>query len=202
MGDFRDSISAKLSRLTGIIGLKSSDKRRIEQMEHKLSVARAGNLDRLQAIKEKIRDLEGQALMKKQELDSARGDSKRIIAGEIERLFRDLDRLQGREKIIAANMDRISIAQVKLEEYSDARESGLSEDDLDEIALDLQVSFDDLNTADKAMKDLSKVIYEPPQAERVDAEARMAEVSGENETTAGLTTETEKRLKELEKDTA
>ena len=202
MGSFRDSMSANLSRLAGILGVKGSDKRRMEQMEHKLSIARAGNQDRLEALKEKIRDLEGQALSKKQELESARGDSKKIIAREIERIFRELDRLHSREKIIAGNLDRISIALVKLEEYADAREVGLSDDDLDDIALDLQEAFDDLNIADKAVNDLDRITYQPPQASRVESEARMAEVSGERETDTGLTAETQKRLKQLEKDTA
>ena len=202
MGSFRDSMSANLSKLAGILGVKGSDKRRMEQMEHKLSIARAGNQDRLEALKEKIRDLEGQALSKKQELESARGDSKKIIAREIERIFRELDRLHSREKIIAGNLDRISIALVKLEEYADAREVGLSDDDLDDIALDLQEAFDDLNIADKAVNDLDRITYQPPQASRVESEARMAEVSGERETDTGLTAETQKRLKQLEKDTA
>lgn len=201
MGNFRDSMSANLSRLAGILGVKGSDKRRMEQIEHRLSIARAGNQDRLQALKEKIRDLEGQALIKKQELESTRGDSKRILAREIERIFRELDRLHSREKIIAGNLDRISLALIKLEEYADAREVGLSDDDLDDIALDLQEAFDDLNIADKAVNDLDRITYQPPQADRVESEARMAEVSGERETDTGLSAETQKRLKQLEKDT-
>ena len=97
MGNFEESISAILSKLARFLGIKPTDKRRIEIMEQKLAAAKAGNVDRLEALKDKIRQFEAQVLHKKKEYESARGDSKRIVGGEIERLFRDLDRLHGQE---------------------------------------------------------------------------------------------------------
>ena len=114
MGSFGDTISAILSRLAQLLGLKPSEKRRLELMEQKLAVAKASNVDRLESLKDKIKRLESQALRKKQELEAARGDSKRIVAGSIEQLFRDLDRLQGQEQIIRSNIERVSVAQDKV----------------------------------------------------------------------------------------
>ncbi len=113
---FSDSVSEILAKLAKMLGLKPSEARRMELMEQKLVSARAANVDRIEVIKQEIRQLETRALKKKKELDEARGDSKRIIAGEIERTFRDLDRLRGRESILTRNIDKLSMALSKLSE--------------------------------------------------------------------------------------
>jgi hypothetical protein len=202
MGSFGDSISAILSRLAQSLGLKPSEGRRLELMEQKLAAAKASNIDRVDALAEKIRLLESQALRKKKELESSRGDSKRIVAGSIEQLFRDLDRLQGQERIIRSNIERLSIAQAKLQELRVAQETGVEEGQLDDIALDLQEVFAGVKTIDREAADLEQVEYEAPKRSRVDIEQRMAEVEGEAVTKTGLSPETEKRLKQLEAEEA
>ncbi len=198
MGSFGEAVSAILSKLAQLLGLKPSDKRRTELMEQKLATAKASNVDRLEALKDKIRQFEAQALRKNKEHEAAKGDSKRIIGGEIERVFRDLDRLHGQENVIASNIERISVAQAKLEEYKAAQAKGLEEGELDDIALELQEAFEGLTVADRASRDLRRVEYQAPEVSSVNTEKRMAEVTGEQETTAGLSAETEKRLKQLE----
>lgn len=198
MGNFEESISAILSKLARLLGIKPTDERRTEMMEQKLAVAKAGNVDQLEALKDKIRQFEAQVLRKKKEYESARGDSKRIVGGEIERLFRDLDRLHGRENVIGSNIERISVAQAKIQEYKVAQTKGLEEDELDDIALELQDAFEGLKVADRASRDLEYVKYQAPRADPVNTEKRMAEVTGEQQTTTGLSAETEKRLRQLE----
>jgi hypothetical protein len=185
-----------------LLGLKPSEKRRLDLMEQKLAAAKAGNVDRLEGLKERIKLLEGQALRKKKELEAARGDSKRIVAGSIEQLFRDLDRLQGQEQIIRSNIERVSVAQAKLQELKVAQETGLEEGQLDDIALDLQEAFAGLKATDREAAGLEQVAYDAPQRSRVDIEQRMAEVAGEAANTTGLSPETEKRLKQLESEEA
>ncbi len=198
MGNLGETISDILSKLAQFLGIKASDKRRTKLMEQKLADAKASNVDRLEALKDKIRQFETQAIRKKKEYEAAKGDSKRIVGGEIERIFRDLDRLHGQENVIASNIERISIAQAKIEEYKAAQAGGLEEGELDDIALELQEAFEGLKVADRASRDLEHVEYQEPEGSSVNAEKRMAEVSGEQETTAGLSLEVEKRLKQLE----
>jgi len=198
MGSFGEAITAILSKLAQFLGIKPSDKRRVELMEQKLATARASNVDRLEALKDRIRQFEAQALRKKREYEAAKGDSKRIVGGEIERLFRDMDRLRGQEKVITSNIERISVAQAKLEEYKAARATGLEEGELDDIALELQDAFEELKVADRASRDLERVEYQAPKVSPVNTEKRLAEVAGEKETATGLSAETEKRLKQLE----
>jgi hypothetical protein len=202
MGRFADALSAVVSRLAQLLGLKPSETRRLELIEQKLDAAKAGNADRLEAIKEKIKLLEAQALRKKKELETARGDSKRILAGSIEQLFRDLDRLQGQEQIIRSNIERASVAQAKLQELKVAQETGLQDGQLDDIALDLQEAFAGLKAADREAAGLEQVAYQAPKRTRVDVEERMAEVAGEAVRTTGLSPETEQRLKQLEAEEA
>jgi len=198
MGSFGEAISEVLSKLAQFLGIKPSEKKRVELMKQKLATAKASNVDRLEALKDKIKQLEAQALRKKKEYEAAKGDSKRIVGGEIERLFRDLDRLHGQENVIASNIERISVAQSKLEEYEAAKAKGLEEGELDDIAVELQEAFEGLKVADRASRDLERVEYQAPEVSPVNAEERMAEVAGEQETETGLSAETEKRLEQLE----
>jgi len=198
MGNFGDAISTVLSRLAQILGLKPSEKHRLELMDQKLAAAKASNVDRLEALKDKIKQFQGQALRKKREYDLAKGDTKRIVGGEIERIFRDLDRLHGQEGVISSNIERISVAQAKLEEFKAAQVTGLEEGELDDIALGLQEAFEGLEVADRASRDLERIEYQAPEVSPVDTEKRMAEVTGEQEAETGLSAETEKRLKQLE----
>ncbi len=202
MGSFGDAISEILSKLAQLLGLKPSEERRVDLMEQKLTASRAGNVDRLEALKDKIRLLESQALRKKKEFEAAHGDSKRILGGSIEQAFRDLDRLQGQERIISNNIERISVALAKIQEWKDARRTGLEEGQLDELALNLQEAVDGLKATDREAADLERVEYEAPKRSRVDVEERMGELQGEAATKTGLSPETEKRLKRLEAEEA
>jgi len=200
MGSFDDALSGTLSRLAELLGLKPSDARRLGLMEEKLSSSKAANIDRLEGLKDKIRKLEQQAVLKKREYESVKGEGRRIVVSEIERVFRDIDRLQGQCSIINANIDRISIAQAKLQELKDTNVGGIEEDQLDDISLELKDAFEGLQTSDRAVRDLEGVQYDAPGMSKVDVEGRMAEITGEQETRGGLSAETEKRLKQLEEE--
>jgi len=202
MGNLGEVVSSILSKFAQFLGIKPSDKRRTELMKQKIATAKARNIDRLEGLKDKIRQFEARVLRKKKEYEAAKGDSKRVVGGEIERIFRDLDRLQGQENVIVSNIERISVAQAKLEEYEAAQATGLDEGEVDDIALELQEAFEGLRVADRASRDLERVEYQTPEVSPVDTETRMAEVAGEQETTTGLSSVTEKRLKALEADEA
>lgn len=191
-------VSAILEFLKKLLGIKSSEARRFDALEKKLVADKAKNIDKLEEFKDKVRQMEAQLRRKKAEMDEVKGDLKRVVAKEIERLFRDLDRMRGQETIIAANLDRISIAQAKLEEYKLAVEKGLDEDELDDLALDLKEAFESMQIADRTVRDLDKVAYQPPERSAVEAEKRMAEVTGAQETETTLSEDIEKRLLELE----
>lgn len=198
MGNFSEKIAAILAEIAQFLGLKPSESRRIELMEQKLAGEMAGNVDRLEALKEKIKLLENQALFKKKEHNNTKGQSRRILGGEIGRIFRDLDRLNGQENVIAGSIERISNAQAKLGEYKAAQSRGLSEDELDDIAVGLQEVIDELKGIDRASKDLKDINYNGPEVSPVNVDERFEELGGEKETDSGLSVEVEKRLKELE----
>lgn len=167
-------------------------------MEDRISEARRDNEEGISVLKDEIRLLETRARQKKREYDQARGDSQRIVGGEIDRIFCELDRCRGRENIVAANLERISVALAKVGEAKAALRAGVSEEQFDDIALEIQDLFGTLKTLDRAATDLDREKYEALVASNVDVEKRMAEVLGDEKAPPALSPETVKRLKQLE----
>ncbi|MCC5829242.1 MAG: hypothetical protein JJU36_07320 [Phycisphaeraceae bacterium] len=167
-------------------------------MRQRLTAAKRDNEDSLHALKDDIRLLEARAVHKKRELDQVHGDSKRIVVGEIDRIFRELDGLRGRENIIAANLERIRVALAKVDEAEAALRAGVTEEQFDELAFEIQGLFSELKTLDRAAADLDRERYEPPATSKVDVDQRVEEVQGAREAPVTLSPETEKRLKQLE----
>lgn len=190
-----------ISRLLELLGLKSSDAKKYETMEQKLSANRALNVDRLEALKEKIATLERQAKAKKKEYDAATGDTKRVIAGEIQRILGDLDHLQRREVIIGRNIEKLGLAIAKVAEMRDAKAQGVDEEMFDDISVDFEDIVTDLEATDRAAADAEKVTYTAPKGKDVDVESRMADLEGQSESSAEsagtLSAATLDRLNEL-----
>lgn len=198
MSKLPETLSSILAKIAEWLGIRPSEVKRYEMMEQKLTAARAANADKLEALKDEIRKLEHRAVQKKKEADSARGDIKRMVVREIEQIFRDLDRLRGRETIITANLDRISVATSKVHEWIVSRDTGIKEGQLDDIALDLQEVFGQLKASDREARDLENERYESPERASVDVSQRVGELEGAKETPTELSEATLKRLKELE----
>ena len=194
------ALSDILSMLLQLLRLKKSDAQKHAKIERQLRSSKAKNADRLEGLKEKIATLERQAKVKKKEYDAANGDTKRIIGGEIERVFGDLDGLQGQETVIGRNLDKISLTLTKLDEWRAAKEQGLDEDMLDDLAIELEDAFADLAAADRTAKGLEAVRYEAPQAKQINVESRMAELQGEAPTAEGLSQSTAERLNALDEE--
>lgn len=191
-------LSDLLARLLEFLRLKKTDAAKHDEMERKLRAAKASNVDRLEGLKEQIAILERQARAKKKEYDAATGDTKRIVAGEIERIFGDLDRLKGRETIIGRNIDKVGMAIAKLGELKDARAQGVDEDMLDGLAVELEDIFAELKATDRTADGLDQVRYESPKSKQTDVEARMAELEGRTEPPDGMSQSTLDRLKQLD----
>lgn len=178
------------------------DRQRRDQTLRKMDIqftdTQRDNEDSLRQIKDDIRALEARVLQKKREMEGSHGETRRIIVGEIERLFRAMDRIRDRETVVAENLDRMSKACAKIAEARAALRAGVTEEQLDTVALEIQDSFADLRTLDRAAKDLDEEKYEPTAATRMDVTRRMAETQGTAESPVDLSPETEKRLKLLE----
>ena len=194
------SLNDLLAKVAQMLGLKPSEARKLELIEQKLIAAKATNVDHIEQIKDEIRQLEGRAKKKKKELDESRGDRKRIIAGEIERTFRELDRLRGRESILSRNLDKLGMTLAKIHELRAAQNQGIEQDAIDDVAIEADSAFRDLKATDKAAADLDKIRYEAPKESEVDIQTRMDEVSGARATESELSPETQRRLKELEEE--
>jgi hypothetical protein len=201
MAGLWETIRSLLARLFG----GSDAPRRVsalETMEASFTASKTDNADSLEALKEEIRTLESRALQKKQEFERSHGDSRRVVAGEIERIFRDLDRLRGRETILGKNLDRIAVALDKIHEAKAAMQAGVTDEQFDEIALELKDLFATLRQSDRAARDLEREKYEVAEPAPVKTEQRLAELTEEAKTPITLSPETEQRLKKLEAEEA
>jgi len=187
--------------LAGLFGGVNDTQRsfkRLDAMAAKFMSAKRNNEYSFESLKDEMRLLESRARQKKRELDQARGHSKRIVLGEIERVFREMDRLRGRENIIAANLDRIGVALAKVGEAKAALRADVSEEQFDDIALEIEDLFDTLKALDVAATDLAGEKYEAPVAGEEDLDQRVANVQAAEKAPVVLSPETEKRLEQLE----
>ena len=192
-----ENISDVVARIAQWLGMKPSESKRLEALRAKLTTSRATNVDQRETLKDEIRKLEARAKQKKKEFDGASGDIKRMVGREIEGIFRDLDRLRGRENIITGNLDRISVAVAKIDELIVAKAKGVEEGQLDDLALELQDVFADLKESDRATRDLEQERYEAPTSDPVNVEQRMADLEGTEPHVEEISEETKKRLAEL-----
>ena len=192
-----ENISDVVARIAQWLGIKPSESKRLEALRAKLTTSKATNVDQRETLKDEIRKLEARTKQKKKEFDAASGDIKRMVGREIEGIFRDLDRLRGRENIITGNLDRISVAVVKIDELIVAKTKGVEEGQLDDLALELQDVFADLKESDRATRDLEQERYEAPTSEPVNVEQRMADLEGTEPHVEEISEETKKRLAEL-----
>lgn len=194
-------LSDMLEKLLQTLGIRKSDTRKYELIGEKLRSSYAVNADQLDALKEQVGTLERNIRSKKREYESSAGDTKRIIGGEIERLFRDIDRLRGKETIITRNLDKIALAQAKIDELIAAQQQGIDEDMLDDLAVDLEDIFAELKSTDRTAKSLASVNYEEAaKSPAVDIESRMAQLDGTQSESSPISAETKARLKELEEE--
>ncbi|MCK5861564.1 MAG: hypothetical protein KAH38_03700 [Candidatus Hydrogenedentes bacterium] len=170
----------------------------LNAMEDRFRGTERDNEDSIRELKEDIKKEENRIRKLKKELDNSRGTNTRIVTAEIERIFRGLDRTRGRENVIASNLERINVALAKVAEAKAALNAGVSEDEFDDIAVEIQDLFGSLKTMDRAAKALELESYSTPQTATVDAKERMEEITEEKGTEADLSEEMKKRLKELE----
>lgn len=191
------AIPELLERLLELLGIKKSDAAKYQRLKEKISTAKATKVDQLESLKDQHLTLERKALEKKKEYDAAKGDVKRIIAGEIERIFKELDRLKGREAIIGQGIDKLSLAAVKIDEIIAGAGEDIGEDIFDDLAVELEDTFAGLKRTDRAAKGLEEVSYEAPQAARIDVESRLSALDGTKEAAPELSPSTQQRLKEL-----
>jgi len=192
-----DKISEIFSRIAEFFGIKSSGNHYI-RIEEKLVAAKADNEYRLGKIKEGIRKFEARALELKEEFKSATSNNtKQVVSKQIEQIFKELDQLQNREKIISSNINKVSISLTKLEEIKDAKIRGLEESDIDDITDETEDVFDELKATDKQSVDLDKIKYEPMESNHANNTAEKAEIENTKEQSVELSENIQKRFEEF-----
>ena len=173
-------------------------RREIEELRAK----KAGLHDKLEELKEEKKLLEKQFIEKNEELEAAKGDSRKTIIGEMGLLDRQLRSLStGRETILLQSIQNINGALAKTEETLAAMAKGVTEDQLDDIAVDAEEEFKKLKDADEVAKELEDVKYQAPEEKEADIAGRLEKLNeqGESAEEAGeeIPPAVADRLKEL-----
>jgi hypothetical protein len=199
MGKTGESLRELLAQAATVLGLKPSEARKIELIQQQLRAEKARYNDRLDDHKDEIRRLESIAMRKKREMDSARGETKRLIAREIEQLLRERNGLREKSSLWFSRIEKISLLQRKLElaaEVEAAEKMDIEE--MADIAVDRMEELIDIEKAsDKATEQLEKVKYEEPRREKIDVMGEMGAVEGSADESL-LSDDAMKDLAELE----
>ena len=200
MNEFSEFLSTVGNRLAHGLGLKASEKQQLAQWKSGLAQSKADNADSLERLKEEIEQIEQRARQKKTKFDQAHGLTQKMIGREIEQVFRELDRKEKQAEIVLSGLDANSLALDKIAELERALQRGIKEGELDDIAVQLETTFAEVQQVDKALKDLEKVNYQGPETATVDVEERIRGLEGTQRAAATISAATLARLKQLEQD--
>jgi hypothetical protein len=201
MEHFNDLVSSIASRLRRGLGLEPSDQQQLDGWKTRYAQDKADNHDRLEALKDEVRQLEARILQKKGKFEQARGPVRKIIGAEIEQAFRELDRKEKQVRIIVDNIEALSIALDKIKELDHAKARRLTEGELDQASILTEDTIEENKQVVGALKGLQDLDHGGLETEPVDVEERLRQLAGPAETDAGLSEKTLERLKQLEKQT-
>jgi hypothetical protein len=201
MEHFNELLGSIASRLKQGLGLGSSDAQQLDAWKAKYAQDKADNQDRLESVKDEVRQLEARLLQKKAKFEQSHGPVRKIIGAEIEQAFRELDRKEKQVKIIVDNIEAISIALDKIKELEHAKARHLKEGELDQASVLTEDAIQENKQVVGALKELQELEHGGLETEPVDVEERMRQLAGPPEKDAGLSEETLERLKQLQKQT-
>ena len=196
--DFNDFIGSLAWRLRQGLGLKPSDQRQLEAWRTKYAQDKADNQDRLEAIKEEVRQLEARILQKKGKFDQARGTVQEIIGIEIGQAFEDLDGKKTGARIVADKIKAISVALNKIQELDYAMAHHLSEHDLDKLALMTEDNNATTEETFHALKELNALEHARLEAKPAGLQERLSQLSSPPEQQGAISPETLERLRQLQ----
>jgi hypothetical protein len=201
MEHFNDLLGSIASRLKRGLGLEPSDQQKLEAWKAKYAQDKADNHDRLESVKDEVRQLEARILQKKARFEQAHGPLRKILGAEIEQAFRELDRKERQVRIIVDSIEAISIALDKIKELEHAKARHLKEGELDQAAILTEDTIEENKQAVEALKGLQDLEHGALETEPVDVEQRLGQLAGPPEKDAGLSEKTLERLKQLQKQT-
>ena len=181
MGSRLEGGRGVFGRLLDRMRLHPTAETRVRALRENLLQERRNAADQLESLKRDIRQSETQVLKKQAEFDSASGDLKTIVRREIEGLFRNIDRMKTRASIIARQIENISATLGKVEErvLADSAKSSVTEESLDELAVELEEAYAELQVNDRAVRELESVTFDASKLEPLDVDSRLAELARE-----------------------
>ena len=200
MGRTGETLSDILAQAATLLGLKPSEARKLELIQEKLRVEKTRYQDKVSDLKDEVKRLESIAMRKKREMDDARGQTKRLVAREIEQVLRERNGLQEKVALWFSRLEKVTLLLRKLElagEIESAEKVDLEE--LADIASERMEELIDIEKrADRATEDLEGLTYEEPARQQMDIAAELGETEDPSDAPPLLSEQAMKDLADLE----
>ncbi|RME93648.1 MAG: hypothetical protein D6766_07735 [Verrucomicrobia bacterium] len=198
MRKFAELIAMLMRRLAEWMGLTTGQARRLGLLRDQCKRGVADNQDRLEALKEEIRQIERRIRSLKAEYERSHGPVKAMVGRQIEAAFREIDWKRDREAIIQRNIETYRKALEHVAKLEHARAGNLSDETLDDLGLSLEETYNEIRQADQALKEVDAVTYAPPEPDSVALEEKLQASETQQAETPGLSPQTAERLRKLE----
>lgn len=180
METIRDLVGSVLSRVAQGLKLNPSELEKIRAWKTKLEQAKRDNHDRVQDFKDGLRELEARVLkLHGEHQRESSGGLRRVVAREMDQACSELELKEERLDLLFANIERQAAALEKIAQLEETSRHGVSEAQADELAIQLEEAFDDLEQADEAMRGAQSVTYRRKESGKVDVAKHVRQIRGE-----------------------
>ena len=149
-------------------------------------------------MKDGLRKLEARVLKLHEEHQrESSGGLRKVMAREMEQACLELEQKEGRMDLLFANIERQAATLEKIAQLEETAHRGVSETQVDELAIELEEAFDDLELADEAMRGAENVTYHKKECGKVDVEKHVRQIRGEPLALSSATASIVARLRKL-----
>ena len=171
--DLIDAVRNFLAKLFGGTGT-SADIRRLEKTREKLDAARRKQNDEIEVFRSKIKQIGVRSQNLKSDYNTAPPIEKPLLERQMRQAMDEADGLDGQKVVLFANIDSLTKAIGKIDEVLISLSHGMTEVDVDNIAMIGDEAFAVADDALRAVASMDRVVHPAMaiEAERENVEDR------------------------------
>ncbi len=172
MENIRELVASALAKVAKGLKLSPTDLERIQAWKEGLEQSKLDHNDRVERLKVELRQVEGRIRKLGEEYDREDGAVKKVAAKQLELACQELELKDAKMEVLFANLEKVMAAQAKIDQLEEAMRRGVTEDQADLLAVELEEAFDALERSDEAMNSAEQVKYQRPAREPVEVSER------------------------------
>lgn len=166
-----------LSEVAKRLGLKDTRIDTLRRKQAELAAAIRDNNDRLEVLKQRVRNLDSQLAEKKKEYVAAGPGLQRIIKEEFKSFFAQQDRIMEPVSAIAERIRIDELVKDKIDILIFAEENPSRTDEIEERTLDMKDWLDEQKAQSKVSAELAQALYSRSEND-VELDGRINEIGG------------------------